>query len=153
MALNVQKENDSSWITPRRFALLLAILVFVSWPGIFLGLEMFVFRDFGFFGLPIAWHLRESFWRMEWPLWNPLDNCGQPFLAEWNTQVLYPPALFYLLLPFPWSLGVFCLFHLFLGGLGMYFLARHWTQNTFAAAMAGIIFAFGALTLSSLLWP
>jgi hypothetical protein len=151
--LNVHKEIDGSWITPRRFVFLLATLVFVSWPGIFLSLEMFAFRDFGFFSLPIAWHLRESFWRMEWPLWNPLNNCGQPFLAEWNTQALYPPALFYLLLPFPWSLGVFCLLHLFLGGLGMFFLARHWTQNNFAAALAGVIFAFGALTLSSLLWP
>jgi hypothetical protein len=153
MVLNVQKENDSSWITPCRFVLLLATLTFVSWPGVFLGLEMFAFRDFGFFALPIAWHLRESFWHMEWPLWNPLNNCGQPFLAEWNTQALYPPALFYLVLPFPWSLGVFCLLHLFLGGLGMFFLARHWTQNSFAAAVAGVIFAFGALTLSSLLWP
>lgn len=153
MVVNVQKENDGSWMTPRRFALLLAILVFVSWPGIFLGLEMFAFRDFGFFALPIAWHLRESFWQMEWPLWNPLNNCGQPFLAEWNTQALYPPALFYLLLPFPWSLGVFCLLHLFLGGLGMFFLARHWTQNDFAAAVAGVIFAFGALMLNSVLWP
>jgi hypothetical protein len=125
----------------------------MTWPGIFLGLEMFAFRDFGFFALPIAWHLRESFWHAEWPLWNPLNNCGQPFLAEWNTQALYPPALFYLLLPFPWSLGVFCLLHLFLGGLGMFFLARHWTQNSFAAAVAGIVFSFGALTLSSLLWP
>jgi hypothetical protein len=151
--LNVQKENDSSWITPPRFALLLAILTFVSWPGVFLGLEMFAFRDFGFFALPIAWHLRESFWHLQWPLWNPLNNCGQPFLAEWNTQALYPPALFYLVLPFPWSLGVFCLLHLFLGGLGMFFLARHWTQNNFAAAVAGVVFAFGALTLSSLLWP
>ena len=43
---------------------------------------------FGFFSAPIAWHLRESFWRMELPLWNPLNNCEQPFLAEWNTQVL-----------------------------------------------------------------
>ena len=151
--MDLNSKNDSSWITPRRFALLLAIFTFASWPGIFLGLEMFVFRDFGFFALPIAWHLRESFWRMEWPLWNPLNNCGQPFLAEWNTQALYPPALIYLVLPFPWSLGVFCLLHLFLGGLGIFFLARHWTQNNFGAAVAGVIFAFGALTLSSLLWP
>ena len=114
---------------------------------------MFVFRDFGFFSAPIAWHLRESFWRMELPLWNPLSNCGQPFLAEWNTQALYPPALIYLLLPFPWSLGVFSLLHLFLGGLGIFFLARVWTQNSFGAALAAVIFAFSGLMTGSLGWP
>jgi hypothetical protein len=153
MALNVENENDGSWITSRRFAVFLAVLVFVSWPGVLLGRQMFVFRDFGFFSAPIAWHLRLSFWRMEWPLWNPLSNCGQPFLAEWNTQALYPPALFYLVLPFPWSLGVFCLLHLFLGGLGMFFLARDWTQSNFGAAVAGVIFAFSGVMTNSLLWP
>ncbi|HXC37054.1 MAG TPA: hypothetical protein VNV43_14340, partial [Candidatus Acidoferrales bacterium] len=151
MALNVENENDGSWITSRRFAVFLAVLVFVSWPGVLLGRQMFVFRDFGFFSAPIAWHLRLSFWRMEWPLWNPLSNCGQPFLAEWNTQALYPPALFYLVLPFPWSLGVFCLLHLFLGGLGMFFLARDWTQSNFGAAAAGVIFAFSGVMTNSLL--
>ncbi|HTV41167.1 MAG TPA: YfhO family protein [Candidatus Sulfotelmatobacter sp.] len=153
MPLNIQTENGDSWITPRRFAVFLAILTFASWPGVFLGLQMFVFRDFGFFSAPIAWHLRESFWHGELPLWNPLSNCGQPFLAEWNTQALYPPVLFYLLLPFPWSLGVFCVLHLFFGGLGMFFLARHWTQSSFGAALAGVIFAFSGLMTGSLGWP
>jgi hypothetical protein len=151
MPLNIQ--NDGSWITARRFAAFLAVLVLVSWPGIFLGSQMFVFRDFGFFSAPIAWHLRESFWRMDFPLWNPLNNCGLPFLAEWNTQVLYPPALFYVLLPFPWSFGVFCLLHLFLGGLGMFFLVRNWTQSSFGAALAGVVYAFCGLMMGSLLWP
>jgi hypothetical protein len=148
--MNAQNEND--WITPRRFASLLAALIFVSWPGILLGLQTFVYRDFGFFYDPVAWHMKESFWRMEWPLWNPLNDCGQPFLAEWNTQALYPPALFYVLLPLPWSLGVFFLAHLFLGGLGMFLLARHWTQNSFGAAVAGVVFAFSGLMLSGFLW-
>jgi hypothetical protein len=152
-ALNTRGENGDSGITARHFALFLAVIVFVSWPGIFLGLQMFVLRDFGFFSAPIAWHLRESFWHCEFPLWNPLSNCGQPFLAEWNTQALYPPALFYLVLPFPWSLGVFCLLHLFLGGLGMFLLARDWTQNSFGAALAGVIYAFSGLMTSSLVWP
>src|ERR1700677_4928973 len=127
MPSNLQNENESSWITPRRFAVLLAILAFVSWPGIFLGLQTFIYRDFGYFSAPLAHYFKESFWRMDLPLWNPLNSCGQPFLAEWNTQVLYPPALFYVLLPLPWSLNAFCLLHLFLGGLGMFFLARYWT--------------------------
>jgi hypothetical protein len=145
--------HDDGWFRPWRFAALLALLVLASWPQVFLGLQTFVARDFGYFSYPIACHLRESFWRGELPLWNPLSADGQPFLAQWNTQVLYPPALFYLIFPLSWSLGVFCLLHLFFGGLGMFFLARRWTGSPFAAAFAGIVFAFNGFALNSLIWP
>jgi hypothetical protein len=48
---------------------------------------------------------------------------------------------------------LFCLGHLFLGGMGMYFLAHRWTDNRFAAAAAGLVFSFNALMLNSLMWP
>ena len=145
--------TDDDWLTPRRFAALLALLVLASYPQVLLGLQTFVYRDFGYYAYPVAHHFRESFWQGEIPLWNPLSNCGEPFLAQWNPQVLYPPALFYLIFPLSWALGVFNLLHLFLGGLGMFFLARHWTGNHFAAAFAGIVFAFNGLMLTSLMWP
>ncbi len=145
--------TNDDWLTPRRFAALLALLVLASYPQVLLGLQTFVNRDFGFYAYPVAHHFRESFWQGEVPLWNPLSNCGEPFLAQWNTQVLYPPALFYLVLPLSWSLGVFCLLHLFWGGLGMFYLVRSWTGNHFAAAFAGIVFAFNGLMLNSLMGP
>src|SRR6267378_969437 len=127
------------WLTPGRFAVLLGVLVFAAYPQVFLGLQTFVYRDFGSFGYPIAYHLRESFWRGEIPLWNPLSNCGAPFLAQWGVQALYPPSLFYLVFPLDWALPVFCLLHLYLGGLGMFFLARRWTGDGLGAAFAGLI--------------
>ena len=145
--------GDDQWLTPRRFAGLLALLVLASWPQVWLGWQTFEYRDFGIFSYPIAHYFRESFWRGEVPLWNPLSNCGAPFLAQWNSQVLYPPALFYLILPLSWSLGVFCLLHLFWGGLGMFLLAQAWVQNRRAAAFAGIAFAFNGVMLCSLVWP
>jgi hypothetical protein len=132
---------------------LLAALMFAAFSQVVLGLQTFVYRDFGYFGYPLAHHFRENFWCGELPLWNPLNNCGLPFLAQWNTQVLYPPALFYLLFPLSWSLGVFCLAHVYFGGLGMYFLAHRWTSNRLAAAISGIAFAFSGLTLNCLMWP
>jgi len=144
---------SDDWLTARRFAALLAVLVLASWPQVCLGLQTFVYRDFGIFSYPIAHYFRERFWSGGLPLWNPLSNCGMPFLAQWNSQVLYPPALFYLLFPLSWSLGVFCLLHLFWGGLGMFRLAQAWVQNCRAAAFAGIAFAFNGIMLSSLVWP
>jgi hypothetical protein len=141
------------WFTPGRFALILAAFIFAAYPDVVLGGRTFFFRDFGFFGYPLAHYYRESFWRGEIPLWNPLNNCGLPFLAQWNTMVLYPGSLFYLFLPLSWSLAVFCLLHQFLAGLGMYFLAARWTGNRFAAGVAGLLFAFNGLSLNCLMWP
>src|SRR6266496_3998461 len=144
---------STAWLTPGRFALILAAGIFAAYPEVVLGMRTFFFRDFGNFGYPMAFHHRESFWRGEIPLWNPLNNCGLPFLAQWNTMTLYPGSLFYILFPLSWSLGVFCLLHEFLAGLGMYFLAREWTGNRLAAAVAGMAFAFNGLTLNCLMWP
>jgi hypothetical protein len=145
--------DRAEWLTPRCFAALLAALVIVAFPQIIFGTQTLAYRDFGVFSYPAAFHFRESFWRGEWPLWNPLNCCGVPFLAQWSTQVLYPPALFYLVLPLSWSLGVFCLLHLYWGGLGMFLLAQRWTGQRLAAAFAGIVFAFSGLMLSGLVWP
>jgi len=120
---------------------------------VLLGSASFVLRDFSVFGYPIAHYHRECFWRGELPLWNPLNNCGLPFLAQWNTMTLYPGSLCYLLLPLPWSLGFFMLLHLWLGGFGMYAIARRWTGLNFTAALAGVAYAFHGLMQQSLMWP
>ena len=143
----------SNWFTPARFGLLLALLVFAMFPEVVLGTKTFVARDYGFFGYPLAHFQRDCFWHGLLPFWDPYNNCGVPFLAQWNTMPLYPPSLIYLLLPLPWSLGFFCLLHLWFGGLGMFFLARKWTGNSFAAAFAGTAFCFSGLTLNLLMWP
>src|SRR2546425_5483369 len=125
-------QRTDAWFTPGRFAAVAALVIFVLFPDVMLGTRTFVFRDYGLYGYPVAFHHRESFWRGEVPLWNPLSDCGIPFLAEWSTLALYPFSFFYLLSPLSWALGVFSLAHLFLAALGMYFLARRWTGNRLA---------------------
>src|SRR6266540_4512741 len=147
------KTKANEWFTIGRFGALLAILYFVSFPDVVLGKNTFFIRDFAVFGYPLAHYHRESFWRGEVPLWNPLNECGLPFLAQWNTMVLYPASLFYLLLPLSWSLGMFCLLHQFLAGLGMYCLAYRWTRDRLAASVAGVAFSFNGFALNCLMWP
>ncbi|HXC99177.1 MAG TPA: hypothetical protein VN048_07535, partial [Verrucomicrobiae bacterium] len=138
---------------PWLFALFLIGVIAARCPEVLLGKATFFYRDFGIFGYPLAHYQRECFWRGEIPLWNPLNLCGIPFLAQWNTMTLYPPSLFYLVFPLQWSLGIFNLGHLFFGGMGMYFLARRWTGRQLAAAAAGTIFAFNGLSWHALMWP
>src|SRR5215471_17799274 len=98
-------ESVDNWLTRGRFALLLGVLVFIAFPHVVLGLETFVFRDFGRFGYPLAYFQRECFWHGHLPFWNPYNNCGVPFFAQWNTMCLYPGALLYVLFPLGWSLS------------------------------------------------
>src|SRR5215213_683807 len=129
------------------------MFLFLAFPAVFLGSESFFYRDMGLFSYPIAHAHREAFWRGEIPLWNSLSNCGIPFLAQWNTLVLYPGSLVYLILPLPWSMNLFLFAHLFFAAAGMYALARAWTQDRFAASVAGLLFAWNGFTLHALMWP
>lgn len=142
-----------AWFTPARFAGLLFVLLLAAFPEVWGGTHTFFYRDYGCFGYPLAHHHREAFWHGEVPLWNALNNCGLPHLAQWNTMVFYPLSLVYVLGPMPWALGVFVLGHLWLAGFGMYHLARHWTGHAFASAVAGLAWALNGLALHALMWP
>lgn len=141
------------WFTPGRFAWVLGLFITATFPLVISGQQTFFHRDFALFGYPLAQEHRTCFWRGEWPLWNPFNNCGLPFLAQWNTLTLYPGSLVYLVLPLSWSLGWFCLLHLYAAGLGMFMLARSWTRHPLAAAVAGLGFTFSGLALSCVKWP
>jgi hypothetical protein len=146
-------DDRRDWAAPSRFALLLAAMIAIPFWDVLLGFKTFVIRDYGLYSYPVAYFLRESFWHGQWPLWNPYSDCGIPFLAQLNTLSLYPLSLFYLLLPLTWGLGMFCLMHIFLGGMGMYFLAARWTNSRAGAAVAGVVFAFNGLALNFVMWP
>ena len=139
--------------TFKRSALFLALLIFLCFPTVITLQGTFMHRDYSIFGYPLAAYNRYCFWEGEIPLWNPYNACGIPYLAQWNTIFLYPPSLFYMIFPTQWSLGIFCLFHLYFAGLGMYLLVENWIQNNFAASIAGLGFAFSGLVQYSLIWP
>src|SRR5215472_17125705 len=91
------KVGDEGWFTPRRFVVLLALLLGAAYPEVVAGRATFFYRDFAVFGYPLAHYVRESFWHGEIPLWNPFNDCGLPFLAQRNTLALYPLSLVYVL--------------------------------------------------------
>jgi len=150
---NESTDQTTQWFTPLRVGLMIAVLLAAVFPGIVAGTASFFRSDYGVIGYPALAHVSDSARMMKFPLWNHYSNCGVPFFAQWGTMCLYPGNLFFIFLPLPWALGVFCLGHLWLAGLGMYRLAVDWTGNRVAAGFAGIAFTFGGATLSSLIWP
>ena len=135
------------------FGLFLALALIVTHPGVFFGTNAFFFRDYGVLGYGFVHHYREAILDGELPLWNHLSNCGQPFLGQWGTMVLYPLSLIMVLFPMPWALGFFCLLHLWIGGMGMRKLGAEIGLGGFAAALAGTLYIFNGATLSAMMWP
>src|SRR5262249_40315159 len=91
--------SNPDWWTPGRFALLLFLLILATFPDVLLGRRSFFYRDYAALAYPAACYSHASFWRGELPLWNPLNHCGVPFLAQWGTLALYPLSLIFQLLP------------------------------------------------------
>src|SRR5437016_10240062 len=145
--------RSGEFFTLTRFAVGLAVLVAVAFNDVVFGWRSFFTRDFANFGYPLTYHVQQSYRAGEIPLWNPYNVAGLPFLAQWNTLALYPLSLIYVLLPLPWSLNFFNLLHLYLGGLGMFCLARRWMTDGAAASVTGVAYAFGGLVVSALMWP
>ncbi len=150
--MEAKQDNLTNWFTPGRFAILLALTIIAAFPEVVTGVASFVYRDYGIFSYPNAFYWRECFWQGKIPLWNPLNNCGIPFLAQWNTQVLYPPALFYLIFPLEWSLPIFNLLHLFFGGFGMYLLLILLTKNRLGATVGAIAYCFSGIAINCVMW-
>ena len=65
-----------------RFAILLAVLLLASFPGVMFGWRSFFTRDFANFGYPLAWHVQQSYRAGEIPLWNPYNFAGLPRSEE-----------------------------------------------------------------------
>jgi hypothetical protein len=147
--LNLREHRLENWIVPT----IVGAFLFLFFPTVFLGINSFFYRDFGSLAYPIIHYQKESFLSGEIPLWNPLSHCGIPFLAQWGTMTLYPPSLFYIFLPLPWSLNFFCLLHLIFGAVGMFLFARRWINDDLPALFSAVAFVFNGIILSCLMWP
>lgn len=136
-----------------RFATVFFCFLAATFPLALAGITAFAYGDAGQFAYPVAFYARDSLWRGEIPLWNPLSSCGIPFLAQWNTMVLYPLSAIHFLLPMPWSFGVFCLLHMVIAAVGMFKLGLRGTGSAFAAGCAGMVYGFNGFTWYGIMWP
>ncbi len=88
------------------------------------------------------------------PLWNPYQFCGEPFLAMAYVGMLYPPHLINIVFDVLASLELSFVLHMFLAGMGMWCLARHFGISTLGALAAALTFTWsGWLVHSNYLPP
>src|SRR5262245_36254688 len=103
----------------------------------------FALRDAAHFYYPLfEWCCRE--WAAgRVPLWNPLENCGLPVLADTTSSVFYPGKLLFLVpVDFALRYKLYIILHVVLAAAGSYGLARAWKASPYAAALAAIAYTF-----------
>jgi hypothetical protein len=85
-------------------------------------------------------------------LWNPFQNCGQPFFAITETGLLYPLNVFFLLFEPPLALRLLLFANLLIGGFGSYVLARQLGMTTVGAIGASLAFVLGSAAYHMTTW-
>ncbi|MDO9085812.1 MAG: hypothetical protein Q7U53_06360 [Anaerolineaceae bacterium] len=91
------------------------------------------------------------------PLWNPYNGMGVPFVANLQSAVFYP--LNWIMLPFyllggikGLAIGLTLLLptHLFISGFGMIKVLRHLDRSKYAQILSAIVFVFSGYILTRL---
>jgi hypothetical protein len=125
---------------PRRT--LLAMLTAAALPGLLLvtlalgGLPP-TLRDIPSYFVPLRSYTAEVLTGRHDAFWTPRVGCGEPYFANPQANLLYPPAWLALLVPADRAVGVEAGLHLALLGLGCALLARRLgARATFAVAAA-----------------
>lgn len=133
-----------------RFALILiALAAAVLFLPPLLRREVFALRDHFDYFQPLRWFTAQELKAGRLPLWNPYSASGEPWLANPQTGVFYPPAWLFLVLPFATAFMLHLLAHLALLGWGTYLLLQRTLSR--GAALVGAIAAMFSGPILSLL--
>ena len=110
-------------MTRHRFALaLLALLLAVIFAPALVQRQVFTFRDHADYFQPLRYYTSIHLRSFLLPYWNPYSQSGEPWLANPQTGVFYPPTWLFVALPFDSAYMLYLALHLLILGWGAYFL-------------------------------
>ena len=110
--------------------------------------EVFTLRDHFDYFQPLRAFTAEELKAGRLPLWNPYSASGEPWLANPQTGVFYPPTWLFLVMPFETAYVLFLLLHLTILGWGAYLLfARRAPPGAAMVGAAALMFSGPVLSL------
>ncbi len=101
-------------------AVIVAAVVAVLFAPTLIRGEIFSFRDHSDYFQPLRFFTAEALKHGTLPLWNPYNASGEPWLANPQTGVFYPPQWILLFLPFATAYVTYLAFHALLLGWSSY---------------------------------
>ncbi|HYC58579.1 MAG TPA: YfhO family protein [Thermoanaerobaculia bacterium] len=127
---------------------LLALLATTLFLPAMLKREVFTLRDHFDYFQPLRYFTAQELSAARLPLWNPYSASGEPWLANPQTGVFYPPSWLFLALPFDIAYMLFLLLHLVILGWGAYLLfARFASRGAAMVGAAALMFSGPVLSL------
>lgn len=112
--------------------------------------EVFSFRDHGDYFQPLRWFTASELRHGRLPLWNVYSASGEPWLANPQTGIFYPPTWLFIVLPFTTAYTLYLLLHVVLLGCGAYLLFARLTKPGGAALAAALTLMFCGPSMSLL---
>jgi hypothetical protein len=125
-------------------AIVILAALFPLAPLIFTG-DVPSFRDHEDYFVPLRAFTAEALRAGELPLWNPYSASGEPWLANPQTGVFYPPAWLVAILPFETGYVVFLVVHLAVLGLGLRRLFAFWSSDAAATLLSSALVVAGPI--------
>ncbi|HMF08512.1 MAG TPA: hypothetical protein VKJ00_05210 [Thermoanaerobaculia bacterium] len=111
------------------------------------------FRDQGDFFYPLKLYTAARLRHGDIPLWNPLSGLGEPWLANLQSGVFYPPTALFFLPSAALAGGLFLLCHFWLGAWGTWrFLKEETVSDAGALVGAGFYASSGFAASISTFW-
>jgi hypothetical protein len=132
----------------RSSLVLVALLPLILFLIPLLKSEVFTLRDHFDYFQPLRFFTAEELRAGRLPLWNPYNASGEPWLANPQTGVFYPPSWLFLLLPFATAYMLFLCVHLVVLGCGAYLLfARRASAGAALVGATALMFSGPMLSL------
>ena len=138
-----------SWRRHRLALALLALIVAILFAQPLANREVFKFRDHSDYFQPLRYYTAIHIRSFLLPYWNPYSASGEPWLANPQTGVFYPPTWLFIALPFDTAYMLYLALHLMILGWGAYllFARKVWPG---AALVGAAIVTFCGPTMSLL---
>jgi Bacterial membrane protein YfhO len=106
------------------------------------------FRDQGDFFFPLKLYTADHLKAGEVPLWNPWSGAGEPWLANAQSGVFYPPTLLFLIPSPALAAGLFLLLHFAIAAGGMWRFCKEEGVTDAGALAAAAVFTGSGLAAS-----
>jgi hypothetical protein len=118
------------------FAAIFGLTLIVFAPAL-IKREVFTFRDHTDYFQPLRWFTAFELRSGRLPIWNSYSASGEPWLANPQTGVFYPPQWLFVVLPFETAYVLFLALHVALLGAGAWLLFS--LRVSPRAALAGAV--------------
>lgn len=134
-------------------ALILAVLVGVFFQSALRPGQTLLDGDLSLLFYPGYVYFRECVSQGRLPLWDPYVGCGEPFLADLQHGVFYPPNVIYLLVRPAVGITIVTCFHVFLAAFGSYVLCRLLAISRTGSLLAGVLYGFSSYAITKVEFP